>query len=151
MLTARRLAAGLLVFGLLAPALPAQAADVELQGLCGDYGDHVEYWAEAHRRHSEEGTLSVRISSATHDVGGDADPSGEFGKDPKRGGSAGPGQSGGPQFGMWIWQVPQPQKGDPAIGRRVGRINKPRGEKYFIEVKFEAPDAFVALNHDCEK
>ena len=151
MLTARRLAAVALVFGVLAPALPAEAADVELMGVCGDRGKYVEWWAEARRRHSEEGTLSVRIYRTGGDVAGTSSSKAEFGDDPKRG-PAGPGPSGAsPQYGMWTWKVPEPQKRDPAIGRRLGRSDKTvKGEKYFIEVKFEAPDAFISLTHDCE-
>jgi hypothetical protein len=145
----KRLAAALLVAGLLAPALPARAEDVELQGVCGDRGDHVEYWAEAKRRHSDQGTLYVRIYRPGADVAGDSDGQPDRETD-NRTGSAMPGESA-PQGRVNVWRVPTPQRNDPAFGRKLRRVDKPdRNSKYFIEVKFQAPDAFITLSHDCE-
>lgn len=142
-----RLATGLLLVGLLAPA--ARAEDVELQGLCADRGDHVEYWAEAKRRHSDQGILSVRIYRTRADVAGESDGQPDRETD-SRTGSAMPGESA-PQGRVNVWRVPEPQRNDPAFGRKVRSVQKPeRNDKYFIEVKFQAPDAFIALNHDCE-
>jgi putative SOS response-associated peptidase YedK len=54
-------------------------------------------------------------------------------------------------LGTFRWGLVPPGARDPAFGRKLRRVDKPdRNAKYFIEVKFQAPDAFITLSHDCE-
>ncbi len=156
MLTLRRplraaVAAALVLAGGVAfvPARPVQAEDVELSGLCGDKGSALEFWAEAKRRESDKGTLTVKISRPGETVTIRTDTTPERADDSQRG-SGGPGQPG-LGYAVNLWQVPDHRKEDGPF-RSVERINKPnRGAKYFIDVIFEAPDAHIRLNHDCER
>ena len=130
------------------PSRPVQAEDVELSGVCGDKGAALEFWAEAKRRESDRGTLTVKIFRPGETVTIRSDTTPERDSDSQRG-SGGPGQ-GGPGFPVNVWRVPDHRAEDGPF-RSAERIKKPnRGAKYFIDVIFDAPDAHIRLNHNCE-
>ena len=124
-----------------APARPVQAADVELSGLCGDRGDRLEFWADAKRRESDQGTLTVNIYRPGETVTVRSDTTPEREADSRRG-SGGPGQPG-LGYSVNLWRVPDHRSEDGNF-RSIETVKKPnRGAKYFVDVVFDAPDAHI--------
>ena len=138
------------------PAPPLHAEDVEMQAVCSTPGKRIEYWAEAKRRHSRQGSLTVSLSADYEGRGWQVfaettDPS------PTKTGSGGGGPSdpkrGGERFpdlhDTFVWSVPDPAT--DGTFRRTQSTQKPAAKGYRMRVAFDAPDAHLEDTMSCDR
>lgn len=127
------------------PAVPVRAEDVEMQSVCGQSAKKLEYWAEAKRRHSTEGALTVTITADFEGRGWQTIAE-HHDSEPSR--AADGSASNGPQTSVWTWSVPDPGK-DGAF-RRTQTTNKPAARGYRMRVVFNASDAHLEDTASCD-
>ena len=127
------------------PAAPLHAEDVELQGVCGQSGKKLEYWAEAKRRHSTNGALTVTISADFEGRGWQTIAE-HRDREPTRTASGDAG--GGPQIAVFVWTVPDPATDGPF--RRTQKTDKPPAKGYRMRLPFDAPDAHLEDTTHCD-
>lgn len=142
----RALMASAVVLLTVLPAAPLHAEDVEMKSVCGASGKKLEYWAEAKRRHSTNGALTVTISGDFEGRGWQTIAE-HHDNEPTRSSSEDAG--GGPQIAVFVWSVPDPGMDGPF--RRTQTADKPPAKGYRMRVLFEAPDARLEDMTRCDK